>query len=146
MAYFEQKIMSAIAGGTSGNNDLISIVNGAIADSFINKAVTYDGQPADLANPKVKLAGNNDIVIGAIIGTSYGKLQIAVGGWDIKFLAATATVIDPGSRIVGAQQTDNHGYVQAAPSTFLAAARGSVLKGDGSTAGRIIRVSMIFGS
>lgn len=152
MAYFEQKIMSATAGGTSTDNDIISIVNGAIADSFINKAVTYDGQPADLSNPKVKLASANDIVIGAIIGTSYGKLQIAVGGWDIKFLAVDTDVLTPGSRIVGAQMSATaRGYVQAANvSTFNAAAaagRGAVLYGgpDPGTAGRIIRVTMIFG-
>ena len=87
MAYFEQKLMSCIAGGvavTTANmthtSTNIPIVNGVIDDSYINKAVTLDGRPADLANPKVKLAGDGDVVLGAIVGVSYGKLQVAVEG------------------------------------------------------------------
>ena len=124
MAYFEQTLMSATPGGTSGTNDVITMVNGAIADSFINKSVTYDDQPSDLANPKVKLAGEGELVIGSIVGVSYGKLQIAVDGWDIKFMTKDGNDLTPGSRIVGAEISNEHGFVKAAPSTFSAVARG----------------------
>lgn len=156
MAYYQQTLMSAIAGGTS--HSVITIVNGAIADSFINKAVTYDGQPSDLANPKVKLAGNNDIILGSIVGVSYGKLQIAVDGWDIKFLNHDTTDLAPGTRILGAARDGDAnalGYVQGAPAwpgTYAAAtanniakARGAVLYGTTTAIGGIIRVTMKFG-
>jgi len=153
MAYFQQELMSATAGGSG--NSLITIVNGAIADSFINKAVTYDDQPGDLSNPKVKLAGNNDVVIGSIVGTSYGKLQIAVSGWDVKFLAIDGNDIVPGTRILGAADTNDLGYVKGftAPTTINQAAlantlkaRGAVLNGTTSAKGDVIRVSMRLGA
>lgn len=119
MAYFEQKIMSATAGGSTTDSTIISVVNGSIADSYINKAVTYDGVPSDLANPTVKLASAGEIVLGSILGISYGKLQIAVGGWDIKFYSSIATALPQGARIIGAQlSATQKGYV----NVFSAAA------------------------
>ena len=160
MAYFEQTLMSATADETSPDNTHIEMVNGAIADSYINKAVTYDGQPSDLANPKVKLAGDDDIVIGSIVGVSYGKLQIAVDGWDVKFLVATNADIAPGTRIIGAEMSATQkGYVKAVSAspgaTWNQAAsdalseigkgRGSVLNGNVDAAGDVVRVTMKFG-
>ena len=171
MAYYMQELLSATAGGSAAGNDAITIVNGSIADSFINKAVTFAGQPADLANPTVKLAGDGEIVIGSIIGVSYGKLQIAVSGWDIRFLQDGVAAITPGSRIIGSELMISgstvKGFVKAVPgaavgsspsettiNTAINAAglgRGSVLHGGdvtGSpTAGSvIIRVTMRFGA
>lgn len=162
MAYFEQVIMSATPGGTTGNNDIITIVNGSIADSFINKAVTYDGAPTDLANPKVKLAGAGDIVIGSILGVSHGKLQIAVGGWDIKFYSSVQTALPMGSRIIGAALVSGaKGYVNAvgvAGSTYdddeannIRKSRGAVYHGGtigtpAPAAGSVlVRVTLTFG-
>ena len=107
MAYFQQKILSAEAGGTAktdtDSSSLIPIIGGGIPDSVINKAVTFDGVPSDLANPKVKLAASGEYVLGAIIGTSYGKLEIVVSGWDVKFINARPSILPIGVSIVGAE-------------------------------------------
>ena len=160
-----QELLSATAGGTTTNRDNIPIVNGSIADSYINKSVTYDGQPSDLANPTVKLAGAGDVVIGSIVGVSYGKLQIAVSGWDVRFIQSGTTALALGARIVGATVTIGGnaipGFVAAvggasdpptqAEANAILAGRGAVLHGGDvsgtPTAGSVIvRVTMRFGS
>ena len=164
MAYYEQTLLSAIAGGTSTNKDNIIIVNGAIEDLYINKAVTLDGDPVDLASIKVKLAGDGDVVLGSIVGVSYGKLQVVVDGWDIKFISGSSAAVTQNSRIVGAVSASitgvadgTKGYIKSyvidpatpgsptdAELSTIPNARGSVLKGT-TVAGGIAYVSMRFG-
>lgn len=109
MAYFEQKILSATAGGSSAATPPtnIPIMNGTVADEYINRAVTFDGEEtaSDMGSPKVRLADAGEVVIGAILGTSYGRLQIAVEGWDVKFKVGAAAVTKD-SRIIGAVSAD----------------------------------------
>lgn len=163
MAYYEQKIISARPGPTTGTdheNPQIQIVNGTLDDSYINKAVSYDGEPTNLASPEVKLSGDGDIVIGSIIGLSYGKLQIAVDGWDIKFLVGSTVGAWGGNRIIGAVSDDVPGVTDGTPgyvvNTVLGVSysagnlinifngRGDVFKGSG-TPGQIVYVSMKLG-
>lgn len=110
----------------SPNN--IEIIKGSLEKSYINKAVTF-GKDFTWNNPKVGLARDNDMVLGAILGYSYNKLQIAVEGWDISFINGTSIDLGSGetstrpltigSRIVGASINDNHGYVQDVPDLRL---------------------------
>lgn len=163
MAYYQQKIMSAQPGTTTDTdheNPQIRIVNGIIAPSFINKAVTYDGDPTDLSCPAVKLAGENEVVIGALIGVAYGKLQVVVEGWDIKFLAAVGGMTQ-NTRIVGGAALNVPGVTDGTPgyvnhvappgNTYLGAAaqqiyagRGNILQG-GAAAGDRVYVSLKLG-
>lgn len=164
MAYYEQKIMSAQPGETTNVDHLnpqIQIVKGTLDDSFINKAVTYDGPITDLSCPAVKLAELNEMVVGAIIGYSYGKLQIAVEGWDIKFIPGGHGYATQNTRIVGHISNDipdvedgTPGYIRTVLTPFnsyssgheerLYNGRGNVLRGN-RYAGDIAYVSMIFG-
>ena len=155
MAYYQQKILSGTAGGTGSS--VITVVGGAIDDSYINKAVTFDGVPADLANPKVKLAADGQMVVASIIGFSYGRLQLAADGWDIKFINGTATAIAQNVPILGAEHDSKLGFIKgyAAPGTWnaaagntLAIARGMVVDGGpASKAGEgIVRVAMRYGA
>ena len=93
----------------------IQIVKGSLDKVYINRAVTYTGQYDNSAAIKVRLAADNEKVIGSILGYSYGKLQIAVEGWDIKFLNGTGTELQVGKRIMGKQLNTLRGYIQEAP-------------------------------
>lgn len=119
MAYFEQKLMSAQPGATTASGSLnpqIVITNGAIADDLIDRAVTYDGAVTDPSSPPVKLAGDGEVVIGSLVGVSYGKLQIAVEGWDVRFKVGDAAVTQH-SKIVGGIRNDGTnnvpGYIKS---------------------------------
>ena len=161
MAYYQEKLLSGTPGGSG--TSLINVASGSLPLNMINRAVTYDGQPKDLANPKVKLAGNNHIVIGSILGFANNKLQIAVDGWDIKFINGTGSIMDPGARILGAAYGGELGFIKeeslGLPGTYLQTqiesaldnmlkSRGAVLHGGeaGQPGSAIVRVTMRFGS
>ena len=150
MAYYSQGIMNARPGPTTASgvaNPQIVIENGVMDDIYINRAVTLDGEPTNLACPEVRLAGENEIVLGAIIGYSYGKLQIAVEGLDIAFLIDTYSGVRDHTPIIGATyaafgtsphpyEDGNPGFVKSVPAisaSYSAANLLEVLNGRGFT-------------
>jgi len=122
MAYYMQQILSCEAGGSG--NTLIDVSSGALSESYINKAVTIDGNPSDLASPKVKLCSTNDYVLGSIIGYSYGRLQVVVSGWDVRFINSTDTALTVGLPILGANASinsvDTYGLIKVGSTTATA--------------------------
>jgi len=134
----------------------IQIVKGNLAESYINKAVTFD-EDFTITNPKVRLAHDDSIVVGSILGYTYNKLQIAVDGWDIKFINGTTAPLVVGRKIIGKNVNNNPGYIQEAPDYALISgnellrsnARGHITYSDSSKASvagqSIVKVSLIFG-
>jgi len=134
----------------------IELVKGELEKSYINKAVTFD-DGFTITNGKVRLSYDDSIVLGSILGYSYGKLQVAVDGWDIKFINGTTSPLIVGRKIVGKTINNVGGYIQEAPSFSLTTdneikrsnARGHVVyseSDDNFAAGKsIVKASLIFG-
>ena len=138
MAYYNQELMSATIGSTTGNVQ-ISLTNGMVPAADLHKAVAFDGTPTDLASPAVKFALAADRIIGTLVGTSNGKLQIAVQGWDVKFRAVGSRAMSVGERIKG---TSTPGLV-----TTDGGSQGFLTSVSNSTpaTNEIIRVAIVFG-
>lgn len=146
---------------TSYDGDIqgqIIIENNSLDKSFINKAVTFDGNPFDIKEPRVRLALDNEMVIGSILGYSKGKLQVAVNGWDIKFINGTSYALPVGSKIVGKTLNNKGGYIQPAYDKYRnimeSTDEGTLLKSRGSVTGSglddqpgiaTVKVAMQFG-
>ena len=142
-------------------DDTIEIVKGNLQNFYMRRAVTLSHGFDNLAEVKVRLARDNEEVIGSIVGYSYGKLQIAVEGWDVLFLNSTGSAIPVGSRIVGGESRARHslypwGYVKVAPeptdgysltnANLRRMGRGMVMDSSITTAaGNLVRVAMKFG-
>jgi len=98
-------------------NDDTSIVikDGKVGGFYINKAVTWDDHPFNIENPKVKLAGDNEEVVGSIVGSDNGKIEVAVEGWDISFINGTNMPLRIGTKILGMKKKNEYGFVQSLP-------------------------------
>jgi len=138
---------------TSYDSDMvfkISIVNGKLDKEYINRAVTFDGYPFNINNPVVRLAGDNEMVIGSILGYSNKRLQIHVTGDNIKFINATDYSIPIGSKIIGHTYDNKGGYVQQAGTieSNLAKSRGKIIHSglDGQSGIGIVKSVMKFGA
>ena len=158
MAYYQEKRMSCTPGGSAANYN--EVTYGDL--TLIDRAVTLDGIPSDLANPKIKLAADGDIILGSIRGFAQNKVQVAVTGWDLKFINGTTSALTLHGRIVGATvgsgTTQLRGYVQDATpvgGTYSQSNLNNHLDGRGNivhtgvagVAGQeIVRVGMIFGA
>jgi len=147
---------------TDTEDTTLYLVKGNLDKVYINRAVTFAGETDDITNIKVRLAGENEEVIGSIIGLSYGKLQIAAQGWDVKFINGTGNPLTVGKRIIGKANSAVHptipkGFIQEvpdAPSSYTQAdadirrkGRGMVVNpGDSGGVGvAIVRVAMVWG-
>lgn len=97
------------------DNSIILEEDGRINSNFINKAVTWDGYPFNIDNPKVRLVGDNEEVVGAIIGRDNGKIEVAVEGWDIQFINGTSIPLKVGSKIIGMRKNGEYGFVRSMP-------------------------------
>ena len=138
---------------------LIKIENHKLDKSYFNRAVTFDRVPVfDITNPTVRLALDNEVIIGSIVGYSYSKLQIATDGWDIRFINGTANSIRLGSKIIGKAVNNKGGYVQpvydkyteliaTTDETNISKSRGWIIDpGDDGQAGTsVVRAAMQFG-
>ena len=112
MSHYEQTLMSCTPGGTTADSDIIRYGD----MDLINRAVTLDGNPQDLANPKVKLVSSGGHILGAIVGYANNKIQVAVTGWDITFINSSNARLNLLGRIVGGVVSGVNGYVKNAPN------------------------------
>lgn len=155
------KVTKVTAFTAEYEDETIQIVKNKLDNFYINRAVTFSGNHDNLAQMKVRLARENEEVIGSIIGYSYKRLQIAVEGWDIKFINGTSDTLKVGKRILGKENPARHstfpwGYVQTPPeatsvyrltnSDLRRKSRGMITDpGETTYGGNIVRVAMKFG-
>ena len=138
----------------------IEIVKENLDKSYINRAVTLVDD-FTIHDPKVQLARDDDIVIGSILSYNYRRLQIAVEGWDVKFINGTNNLLTIGSKIIGKSVDNVNGYIQPIPDFSVSISgneekrsngRGYVVDTGYKKAGNIVasvnivKVSMIFGA
>lgn len=152
MAYYAQRLLS-IDPNSSFGPPQAHINYGD--ETIINKAVVRDA-----LNPSLWLLTNeNSIVDGAIIGFSYGQIQVAVDGWDIRFINGTTNPLLNNVRIIGsALPTGELGFVKNTPAvpgsftpdTYHAILNGRGVVNDGGPANEagegIVRVAMRYGT
>lgn len=147
MAYEQQRLLSIYPNTNAGDQN---IVYGDM--QLINKAVR------ELTPGIWVLSGSNERVDGAIVGFSYGQIQVAVDGWDIKFINGRNTAMNVGRKIVGEEVNGVYGFVHEAefpaiPYTFAMArdayfGSGRVRDGgvDNLAGIAIVKIVMTYGS
>lgn len=58
------------------------------------------------------LSGDGESVEGSIVGFSYGMIQLAVDGWDVRFINSTDITLIDHDRLVGAVFNGERGFVR----------------------------------
>jgi len=155
------KKVTAFTAATVTEDTTLYLTKGQLDKVYINRAVTFADETSNINDISVRLAGENEEVIGSILGLSYGKLKIAVEGWDIKFINGTSTPLTVGKRIIGSENSAVHptipkGFIQEAPdptdtydesnANIRRKGRGFVVSPGGENAGAsIVKAAMIFG-
>jgi len=128
----------------------ITITKDQLDKEYLNRAVTFGGHPFNINDPIVKLADDNEVVIGSIVGYSNKRLQIHVNGENIKFINGTNYSIPIGSKIVGKKYNDKLGYVQQVGTieSNLEKSRGNIINsGEENKAGiALVKSIMKFGA
>ena len=124
----------------------IQIVDNKLPHTYINKAVTFDGYPFSIDERLVRLAGDDEFIVGSIVGYENGKLEIAVDGFDVKFINGTTSSLKAGSRIIGMTVNGEYGFVKS--SYVHRNATGRVVNGGIShvTGKSLISVAIRFGA
>lgn len=153
MAYHEQKLLSIDPSPTTVTAARRIVYNDK---TLINRSVTKG------SDGHFRLAADGDVIHGSIVGFSYGKVQLAVDGWDVRFINGTTSAIPVNSTLVGAAPTISgtvtYGLVRppvAHTGTYAlttqqehVAAKGLVTESDGTAVqgSSIVRAAITYGA